>query len=183
MVSSSSLITKKIIAYSLKDLLKSKDFSKISIKEIMHQADYRRQTFYDYFSDKEELLRWIYQQELSEVIDDFINYESTEKIIARTLQYLETNKLFYQKTLHAIPEPQVNAIFIHSFNRLLKSTFSAYSEKGLPESVTTMYSYALLAIIKEWLFTNCELKRDDLEIHLLTNLNWIIKNSLADSID
>ncbi|MBP2966662.1 dihydroxyacetone kinase transcriptional activator DhaS, partial [Acinetobacter baumannii] len=99
MVSNGSLITKKVIAYSLKALMKTKDFEKIAIKEIMEHADYRRQTFYDHFSDKYELLDWIYEQEITEIIEHFISYEHWTKIIPRMLHYFEKNKQFYQNAL------------------------------------------------------------------------------------
>ena len=56
-----SLITKKRIAKSFKKLLTEQAFEKISVRQIMEDAGIRRQTFYNHFLDKYELLEWIFQ--------------------------------------------------------------------------------------------------------------------------
>lgn len=63
-----SLITKKRIAKSFKKLLTEQAFEKISVRQIMEDAGIRRQTFYNHFLDKYELLEWIFQTELREQI-------------------------------------------------------------------------------------------------------------------
>ena len=69
---SSSIITKKKIAKAFKQLLKTEQFDKISVRKIMEVADIRRQTFYDHFLDKYDLLSWIFVTELQEqIIDNF----------------------------------------------------------------------------------------------------------------
>lgn len=62
----SSLITKKRIAKAFRDLLATREFDKISIVEIMELAGIRRQTFYNHFLDKYELLDWIFENDLRE---------------------------------------------------------------------------------------------------------------------
>ncbi len=57
---SDSIITKRAIADSLKDLTKVKSFDKIGVVDITEKCGINRQTFYYHFSDKYELLKWIY---------------------------------------------------------------------------------------------------------------------------
>ncbi|HDR8383991.1 TPA: TetR family transcriptional regulator, partial [Bacillus cereus] len=52
----SSIISKKIIANSLKYLMETESFHKISVSDIMLHCQMRRQTFYYHFKDKFELL-------------------------------------------------------------------------------------------------------------------------------
>ena len=58
----SSIISKKIIANSLKYLMETESFHKISVSDIMLLCQMRRQTFYYHFKDKFELLSWIYRE-------------------------------------------------------------------------------------------------------------------------
>ena len=51
-----SLITKKAIADSLKELTREKTFDKISVKDISEKCGINRQTFYYHFIDKFDLL-------------------------------------------------------------------------------------------------------------------------------
>lgn len=96
---SDSLITKKVIAKSLKNKLNEKDFLKITVSDIMNDCQIRRQTFYDHFQDKYELLEWIFKQEITEIIEDNLTYERWDRIVLRIFEYFEDNQKFYQKAL------------------------------------------------------------------------------------
>ena len=60
-----SIITKKRIAKAFKQLLEEMEFDKISIVDIMELAQIRRQTFYNHFLDKYQLLDWIFENDFS----------------------------------------------------------------------------------------------------------------------
>lgn len=92
---SSSLLTKKRIAKAFKKQLASREFKKISVVDIMQEAGIRRQTFYNHFLDKYELLDWIFETELQEQVTDNLNYISGPKLLEELLYYLETNQSFY----------------------------------------------------------------------------------------
>lgn len=57
---SEAQITKKAISSALIDLCGRKLFSKISVQDITKEVGLNRQTFYYHFTDKNDLLRWIY---------------------------------------------------------------------------------------------------------------------------
>ncbi|MBF0819193.1 dihydroxyacetone kinase transcriptional activator DhaS [Streptococcus acidominimus] len=90
-----SLITKKRIAKSFKRQLASKSFDKVSVVDIMQEANMRRQTFYNYFVDKYELLDWIFETELQEQVTDNLNYISGLSLLDELLYYIESNQHFY----------------------------------------------------------------------------------------
>lgn len=182
MVSNGSLITKKVIAYSFKDLLKTNDFQKISIKEIMTLADYRRQTFYDHFSDKYELLNWLYNQEMTETIDHFINYEHWKKIITRVLYYFEKNKLFYQKTLPIDNNNSFDSILSMHLQAFFKEIILTLDASNLPpeqlKQNTIFFAYGLTGFIKKWLMDDCETPISDMEKKLITIIETTIKKEI-----
>jgi len=76
----SSLITKKRIAKAFRDLLATREFDKISIVDIMESAGIRRQTFYNHFLDKYELLDWIFETDLTEYITNNLDFISGQKL-------------------------------------------------------------------------------------------------------
>ncbi|MDO4399733.1 MAG: TetR family transcriptional regulator [Coriobacteriia bacterium] len=55
---------KKLLADALLELSKEKPLAKISITDIVKKAGAGRQTFYNHFQDKDDLLYWIYKQTL-----------------------------------------------------------------------------------------------------------------------
>lgn len=55
---------KKLLANALLELSEEKPLAKISITDIVKRAGAGRQTFYNHFQDKNDLLYWIYKQTL-----------------------------------------------------------------------------------------------------------------------
>ncbi|PZO95935.1 MAG: dihydroxyacetone kinase transcriptional activator DhaS [Streptococcus pyogenes] len=90
-----SLITKKRIAKAFKKQLQEKSFEKISVVDIMDTAGIRRQTFYNHFVDKYELLDWIFETELQEQVTSNLNYISGFKLLEELLFYIQSNRHFY----------------------------------------------------------------------------------------
>lgn len=59
-----SLATKRKLARSLKKLMAKKDFDKITVREILEDADVARPTFYYHFEDIYSLMKWMFDTEL-----------------------------------------------------------------------------------------------------------------------
>lgn len=178
MVSSNSLITKKVIAYSFKSLLRNKEFQKISIKEIMEQADLRRQTFYDYFSDKYELLTWIFNQELTETIDHFLSYEKWTDVVYRLLNYFYKNRLFYQKITRLSDIDSFETCLINHSEILIKTALidnqnSNLSEKQQNDNVL-FFAYGFSGMIRNWLLTKCISPPDEIATYLVSVINFTL---------
>lgn len=55
---------KKLLAESLLELSEEKPLDKISVTDIVKRAGAGRQTFYNHFKDKNDLLYWIYKRTL-----------------------------------------------------------------------------------------------------------------------
>ena len=58
---SESNITKNALASSLKELMKTKNFEKISVSDICEGCNMNRKSFYYHFRDKYDLLNWIFE--------------------------------------------------------------------------------------------------------------------------
>ena len=72
-----SLMTKKVLASSLKELMRHKPFSKITVKEIIQNCGVNRNTFYYHFDDIYALLRWM--------LTDFANGISQKHVIGNAI--------------------------------------------------------------------------------------------------
>lgn len=57
-------ITKKVIIDSFKELASKKNVSNITVKEITDKCGFKRQTLYNHFKDKYDLIKWIYLNEV-----------------------------------------------------------------------------------------------------------------------
>ena len=181
-----SLITKKVIAHSLKELMQLTPFQKISIRDIMGHAYIRRQTFYYHFQDKYELLAWIYNQEASENIEDYLDYEHWSKVITRLFYYLKENKTFYLNALEVTEQNSFDLYFFEHTKSLILTVVTDMQNNAqvvIPEEsiqfFCTFYAHAFVGMTKEWLFSDCktpvELLSQNIQLLLEESFSTIIE--------
>jgi len=67
-----SSVTKRALAASFKKLLGTRALDKITVKDIVEDAQVNRQTFYYHYHDIYDLVRWIFDEEtrLGDVLED-----------------------------------------------------------------------------------------------------------------
>lgn len=167
-----SIITKKIIANSLKRLMENEAFHKISVSDIMLDCQMRRQTFYYHFADKYELLGWIYKEETKENIGDFLDYEKWENIFDLLIDYFHDNQRFYRKALKVIEQNSFNhylfehtkQLYIKIMDELLMDNELEMSETS-KNALASFYSHGFVGTMKDWIEHHCEI-----EPHILSNL-------------
>ncbi len=157
-----SLITQKIIAHSLKNMMRKKSFQKITVSDIMDDAGMRRQTFYDYFHDKYDLLAWIYQQESKENIEDYLDYEHWTQSITRLLYYLQENKDFYQNALEISEQNSFDHYFFMHSQKLIQTIvedIQKHEAEKIPKEEMTFfaefYAHAFVGTVRTWLMDDC----------------------------
>lgn len=161
-----SLITKKKIAKAFKKQLTVKEFDKISVVDIMQEAGIRRQTFYNHFVDKYELLDWIFKTELHEQVTDNLTYISGNKLLDELLYYIETNQTFYRQ-LFAIQGQNDFVSSLESYCRILmkkmieeyQSQHSVVLSEKKAQFLMAYHSSAWIGLIKEGLEQSpCEIR-------------------------
>ncbi|MFO8068754.1 MAG: dihydroxyacetone kinase transcriptional activator DhaS [Alkalibacterium sp.] len=171
-----SLITKRIIANAFKLLMQKESFIKISVSDIMKNADMRRQTFYYHFQDKYELLEWIFKTESKENISDLIGYERWDIILKQIFVYFDREQKFYKNALAVSEQNQ----FIEYLYSNLKSLFSrALSDIHHPTEVTfnennnlisSFLSHGLVGVIKDWIQSGCQIPPEEMAEYMSRDL-------------
>jgi probable dihydroxyacetone kinase regulator len=157
-----SLITKKTIANSLRDLLQKEPFEKVTVRDIMRHCRMRRQTFYNYFQDKFELVSWIYYEEAIENIQDYVNYENTAMIIQRIFTYLYENQDFYTKVLEFTGQNSLSSYLLEQTKKLIIQWIEEWENTGnllitedFADFMGDFYSHAIVGIAIKWLYDHC----------------------------
>lgn len=150
-------ITKETFARALKELLKERPLTKISVKDITGQCELSRNAFYYHFKDKYELINWIFYDDMlrnvnsfndpSKLTDSFVNvcqclYSEREFYFA-CFQYMGQNSLF--ETLH---ELYYELWKLNLDTRYMESSVKL-SEEEL-ELMAKLNAYALVGIITDW---------------------------------
>lgn len=88
----STLKTKKKIAKALKNKLKNTEFEKISISDLIKDCEITRSTFYYHFEDIYDLLKWIFEGDILEILKNRFNTRTWKESILEIFDYLYNNK-------------------------------------------------------------------------------------------
>lgn len=94
-----SAITKLAIADVFKELMTKKPFEKITISDITTACGLNRQTFYYHFSDKYELLNWIFYNEAITPFMQELSFDNWSRKLFGMLNMIYTNSRFYSNAL------------------------------------------------------------------------------------
>ena len=146
-----SIITQKIIAKAFKDLMQSNAYHQISVSDIMQTAKIRRQTFYNYFQNQEELLSWIFENDFAELINDNLDYYGWQNELLLLLRYLDENQIFYQKIF--VIDKNFEHFFLIQWENLLDKVIfdqekkSDYHWSDLEKSFICRYNAAAICAI------------------------------------
>ena len=92
--------TKQLIKNVLIDLCQTQSFRKISVQKIANEAKINRQTFYYHFTDKYDLLRWVYCEDALHYLDpQCLTLDNWEEQALKMLKAIAEKKEFYANTV------------------------------------------------------------------------------------
>ena len=109
-----SLITKRALASSLKELMKTQPLTKISVGDICEKCGMNRKSFYYHFCDKYDLVNWIFDTEFSEIRnrpDHIANFEDI-------CEYFYSDREFYRSALQITGQNSFRDYFRTAWSRL-----------------------------------------------------------------
>ena len=119
--------TKLIIARSLISLMQKMPLDKISVARIADNCGLNRHTFYYHFIDKQDLVRWIFDYDISRhigipLITDIEEARRTF-FIRKIIEVMYTNKSFYTNSLNSSSQ--------NSLHEYLYKEIFAFREKQI----------------------------------------------------
>jgi len=151
---SDSNITKQALANSLKEMMTKKNFSKISVNDIVENCGLTRPSFYYHFEDKYDLMNWIYYTETARLM---INYDSIEHCtdgIRDLCYYMIKNKIFYTNALNTTGQnsfPEYLESYIRTISgTVIENTLGTDIDRKKWEMTVELASTALVGIIIKW---------------------------------
>lgn len=114
--------TKLKMAETLKDLMRSTSFEKITISDITDACGIHRQTFYYHFQDRHELLDWLLYSELLNPFIENFTFENMYEKFNNLFLTMYNDKKFYQNALKINYEDfsrYISKIATEDFTRLV----------------------------------------------------------------
>lgn len=149
-----SMLTKTAFAESLKKLASERLFEQITVGDIVKECGMNRQSFYYHFSDKYELLDWIYYNETFVPLTADISFRNWDEKFYELLRIMKSNKSFYMNTIKCsnnfFEEYMLKALHVLLLTAIdvLDVTGSLSQEKKT--FTARVFSYGLTGVVMEW---------------------------------
>ena len=122
--------TKKVLAESLKDLMLRRDFTDITVTDLCTAAEINRRTFYRHFTDKYQLVTWIYDKGFQKAIGD--DEPGLFDLFGRVCTYLYADRAFYARALTFTGQNSFHDFLCARLQPYLQADFSDLSPTHRP---------------------------------------------------
>lgn len=152
-------ITKHALANALRKLLEQMPFSKISVSHICEECGMNRKSFYYHFQDKYDLVNWIFDTEIEQILKEKAVGTSEEvpfswDVLEKICAYFYEHRTFYSKVLQI--EGQ-NSLAEHlreilvPVNRKLLEVAEVEADAAHETFYIHFFSDAFMAALVRWL--------------------------------
>ncbi len=151
-----TLVVKKMLANTLKELMEEKSLSKITIQDLTKKCGISRQTFYNHFHDIYELVEWIYLNEAHVSLGENVSYENWQEALETLFQYMDDNRTFVLNTYRSVSKENVERFLQREVERFLTDLIFneihvSGEEAEQVEFSIAFYTYALVGVGLDWI--------------------------------
>ncbi|MDC7228398.1 MAG: TetR/AcrR family transcriptional regulator C-terminal domain-containing protein [Spirochaetales bacterium] len=178
--------TKLILANALKNLMKDMQLSKISVSDITESCNLNRQTFYYHFTDKYKLVNWIFDREILDNVENYLNYEHWSKALEKVFSLVESDSGFYLNALR----DNFSYFYIHLM-RTQRNILDEFIENLLEgrrmkksdrEFFSDFYTNAFVGTFVSWVTSSMHEPAETVVTRLEKLIRGSLKNVLEDYI-
>ncbi|MNN40019.1 HTH-type dhaKLM operon transcriptional activator DhaS [compost metagenome] len=153
---SSSFLTKKALAHSLKSLMEHIPLNKISVQRLVDDCGLNRQTFYYHFQDIFDLLGWIYRTEAVGSIASYRSYNTWTDGFVKIFRYIESNKAFCCNTLDSLGRNHLDTYLYAVTNDLIMGVIQEISSDinvsmEDKQFIANFYTLAFTGLVIQWM--------------------------------
>lgn len=124
----SSLQTKLMLCSSLKEIMKHKAFSKITVSELIKDCNLNRKTFYYHFEDIYGLLKWMLEQEAINIVKQFDLITDHEEAFNFVIDYVQENAYFLNCIYDSVGRDELKRFFYNDFVGIVGKIIDEYEE-------------------------------------------------------
>lgn len=175
--------TKKELGITLKKLMQTKPFDKISVIDIVNECNYNRQTFYYHFQDKYELLGWIYKNEALTQLNEYKKFDNWQEDFLKIFSYVKYNRKFCMNTLKSLGRDHFDDFLFHiTYDILMEVVNEVAKDYNIAEKdcqfIAEFYSFAFAGILTHWMQQGMKENAKD----IIDNLNKLVEGTMKKAI-
>lgn len=170
--------TKKFIFDTFIELLGTKSFDKISVKDIVEACDINRNTFYYYYSDIYDLLEEVFMKELNVLLDAHKEGRSWVEAFMKIANVAHAHKKVISNICASRSYDYLENYMYRACKIIVVEIVRDNADGMLVpdediEFIASFYEYAYFGIISEWFRTG--MKEDPLK--LATQI-WLVADNM-----
>ena len=175
--------TKNLIYYTFIDLLNTKPFDKITVRDIVEACEINRNTFYYYYSDIYDLLEEIFTKKIKQMLDSHKEGNSwVASFMKVAYEAYEHKKMIYNICYSRSYEYLENYMY-RACNQIIIDVVK-HSAEGMDvpeediEFIASFYEYGFAGVISEWFKTG--MREEPLQ--LATRL-WLVVDNMKVALE
>ncbi len=174
-----SVITKKALASSLKNLMKKATLNQITVKDVVTDCGVNRQTFYYHFQDIYDLVEWIYQTEAVESIANYKSYGTWQQGFLMVFEYVKENLSFCTNCFNSLGREPLDRFLYNAVFELLIGVVNEVAEgTKITEKdrkfIANFYCYAFIGVMAQWIREGAKENPKD----IIGDLNRLIEGDI-----
>ena len=150
--------TCQAISGALKQLMTQKPLERITVAEIMDTCGMRRQHFYYYFTDIYDLLRWTFEKEALELLQQQQGVSLWQDGFLHLFQYINQNRAVCLCALDSLGKESLKRLLEADVSSIVdRAVRQAAVENGLPahspevEVVICLVTIMMAGAVESWL--------------------------------
>lgn len=183
---SASRNTEKMLADSLKRLLKKMPLEKISIRKLTEDCGVNRKTFYYHFDSLDDLLGWMLETDAIEAFREIDRCEDPEELLRFCIRYIDENRKMLKMAFRGdgIDFGRLRLYGgCHRIVRLMTERIEREGKQDLPEGyrdyTVEFYTGALARSFYQYIYHQKPDNREEVIRYLLTLLERSLPAALA----
>lgn len=161
------MVTKSEIAKTFKEIIKEKSFDKITIQDITVKCGLNRQTFYYHFEDRNDLIKWIYYNDVFLPFIEVLREDNFYDALLTLLNTVYNDRVFYENAFSLIGDNTCKS-YLYSIFETLVMTIAKQDKESLN---VCFYTNGLYGIIVNWVKTGMEHTPEELANQVTQILN------------
>lgn len=118
--------TRLALASGLKELMKEKPLSKISVKDLVTRCNVNRKTFYYHFTDIYDLLKWMLKEEALDVMKKFDYMTDFQDAALYVINYVEENNHILQCAYDSMGRDGLKEFLDQNFITIIRPYVNRY---------------------------------------------------------
>ena len=179
-----SQITKRALEQSLKNLLREKPLSKITVTDITEDCGISRMTFYYHFKDIYDLVEWACMEDAAKALANKKTYDTWQQGFVQIFHAVRENKVFVMNVYRCVSREQVEKYLVPLTDQLIMGVITERAagmtvREADQQFIAQVYSYAFVGIMLDWI-------RDDMRAdpeELVNRLAMVIRGGITQALE